>query len=574
MKYSTTRLITSHCYSVKLSRFVPPWEQDGKTAEAFFSGLLQRKNPLQHYRKKKCCTEMEEERRRYSAAPPPEEERRLQEAYRGLEEEAKKSREFLPYGAKPKVFFDSSKMAAWGEYRSSLQISNSNSSLPSSFERNLSKLDKDECVSFKGAKRDGGAGDDRFHLQPSSFSYSPEMNALLQGDLDEKIPYRYDTCPTLKVGHTPLWPLHGTAGLAIDIDGVIYRSKKLIPGSDEAIKTMLELRIPFVFMTNGGGVSEAEKAEELSSLLHCDINPAQIVLAHSPMRMLAPVYRHRSVLVVGSQKCEDVARSYGFTDPISIQRFQCEHPELVPYKKWDHSLHKAEPQSVPFPSISAIIQFSDMLDVMSDVQVILDVLLSPFGEVGTAVSGQQTVPYYQCADDLLWATEAQLPRLGGGAMREMLSSVMRSVTGENLHVVMYGKPRQVAYAFAERQLKNFSRKLGWDPGSMKNIFMVGDNVETDILGANAMGGLWTSVHVLSGIGAAPSAMRTLIEGDAEQVWLEQNSSFKVPHYVAPTLDHFFRELLAFPEDVMNSLRAPYFGHPNPVKLKEVYNFDE
>lgn len=574
MKLSAIFFFGASGCSVKLSRFIPPWERDGKTADAFFSGILKRKNPLQHYRKEKLRSEAQAAERAYSSALTPEEEHRIEEGCRTMEEKRKKFQEFLPYGAYPKVFFESTKMAAWGEYRNGLGITGSPSGLSSSHSSPLTRCQQEKTHNSAQGRDANADGNDRPILQQPNPFYSTEMNAILQCDLEEKIPYRYESCPLQRKGNIPVWPFHGTAGIVIDIDGVIYRSKKIIPGSDEAIHAMRNLRIPFVFMTNGGGVSEEEKAEELSSLLHCDIEPDQIILAHSPMRLLAPLYRHRNVLIVGSRRSEEVARSYGFTNPISMERFQCDHPELVPYKNWDASLPKVEGKIIPFPSISAVLSFSDMVDVMSDVQVILDVLLSPFGQVGTAVSAQQTIPYYQCADDLLWATEAELPRLGGGAMREMLSAVMRSVTGENLHAIMYGKPRCVAYAYAERQLKYYAEKIGWDSANMKSIFMVGDNLETDILGANAMGGLWTSVHVLSGIGSAPSAARTCIEGDKEQSWLERNSAFNLPHYVAPTLDHFFRELLAFPEEAMQSLRTPYFGEPNPVDLKELYNFDE
>lgn len=566
MKLSTAHLCFSSFYPIKLSRFVPPWERDGKSVEDFFGGLLQRKNPLQHYRTANSRAEGENEARNLSYTLPPEEVRRAQESYHATQNEVKKRQQFLPYGAQPKAFFQSSKMAAWGEYKSSLPLSGVSCSSPSS-----------KMIDFPGTSEKMSCSDNenisRFSADQFNRFYSPQINAVLQCEMEHKIPYRHETCPSLRAKGGLSWPFHGTAGIVLDIDGVVYRSKKLIPGSDEAIKMLQTLRLPFIFMTNGGGMSEVAKAQELSELLHCDIDPDQIVLAHSPMRHVAPLYRHCSVLVVGPPECETVARSYGFTDPIAVERYQCEHPELVPYKKWN-SLSKAEPGCIPFSPLSAVFSFSDMTDVMSDVQVMLDVLLSPFGQIGKAVSAQQTIPFYQSADDLLWATEAELPRLGGGAMREMLNSVVRSVTGENMHVVMYGKPRRIAFAYAERQLKLYSKKLGWDPSSMKNIFMVGDNLETDILGANAMGGIWTSVHVLSGIGTAPSATRTVVEGDKEHVWLESNNTLKTPHYIAPTLDHFIRELLTFTEEVMNSLRIPYYGTPNPVDLKKIYNFEE
>lgn len=503
-------------------RFVPPWEREGRTAEDFFKGIMQSKNPIQKQRRSESSESIQQE-------PPIMDEGVKPETIRANEQKAEEHRrQFLPYGSSPKQYFSLNQMAAWGEYHTDLQAASSPS-------------DPD--------------GDDA--------GYSKEVMDLLKQEITDKIPYRHESCPA-----EPGWPCHGYAGVVLDIDGVVYRSKRIIPGSDSAIKVLQKLRIPFVFMTNGGGKTEAAKAHELSCLLQCDIAPDQVIMSHTPMKLLAPLYKHSTVLIGGHREGEEVAKSYGFMRPISIERFQCEHPELVPFKNWTGLQKK---QSVPMPSVAAILTFSDLLDVMSDVQIVLDILLSPFGRIGTCVSGAQTVPYYHCADDLIWATEAPLPRLGGGAIREMLTSVFQSVSGENLQVTMYGKPRAIAYAYAEEVLRNQSEKLGWDPAKLRQIFMVGDNIESDILGANAAGGLWTSVHVLSGIGRAPAASRTLIDGDTEQVWLERCIS-RTPHYVAPTLDHFVRELLAYPEEVMKSVRTPYFGEPNPVDLRETYNF--
>jgi ribonucleotide monophosphatase NagD (HAD superfamily) len=43
-------------------------------------------------------------------------------------------------------------------------------------------------------------------------------------------------------------------------------------------------RYPFVFMTNGGGVSEATRAEELEHMLRVPVTPEQVILGHTPMQ--------------------------------------------------------------------------------------------------------------------------------------------------------------------------------------------------------------------------------------------------------------------------------------------------
>ncbi|PBJ73347.1 hypothetical protein BCY84_14388 [Trypanosoma cruzi cruzi] len=510
-------------------RFVPPWELDGKSADEFFSGLMQSTNPIQTRRKEKERHE-EVEKKSVEEAPSPAELHRIKAIHAHNELVLNQRRNFLPYGANPVVYFERSQMAALGEYEMMLQSSD---------------------------------------VAANNASYSPEVREMLRVDLHQKLPYRYESYVEPRGGQAQ-WPLHGSAGIVLDIDGVVYRSHKLIEGSDTAIRKMTELRIPLLFMTNGGGISEEEKARELSQLVGCEIDSSQILLAHTPMQLLAPMYKNQNVLVVGNPRSAEVAKMYGFDHAISVLQFQAEHPELLPYKKWG-DLKKCEPCSVAFPEIAAIFEFTDPEDVFSDVQIMLDVLLSPRGQVGRYISSTQSVPYFLSADDLLWATEAPLPRLGQGAFREMLSAVFESVTGNGLQVTTFGKPRTIAYAFAERRMEEVSARLGWDPKALRAIFMVGDNLETDILGANARGGLWTSVHVLSGIGLAPAARRTLSENDVELEWLEEHVT-KTPHYVAPTVDHFFRELLAFPESAVLQNKKPFYGMPNPVDLRETYNF--
>ncbi|CAC9546773.1 conserved hypothetical protein [Leishmania infantum JPCM5] len=529
-------------------RFVPPWEKDGKTAEELFGGILQSSNPIQKQRRDAERQRQLEEAAAVEDALSPEEQRRLEAMEAHNAAVAEERRNFLPYGATPHKYFETSNMAAWGEYTTALRAV-----------ANLSASSQSPSNSEN--------------------SYSPSVQHQLVEDMENKIPYRYDAyvepaaSPSSSSAHKgPQWPLHGSAGLVLDIDGVVYRSHRLIPGADTAIRKLSTLRIPFVFMTNSGHKSEADKAEELSALLGCDIRANQVLLAHSPMRLLAPEYGEERVLVVGAPRCANIAREYGFRRAISVQQYQCEHPEMVPFKKWGN-LKRAAPGTVPFPAIGAILQMSDPEDAFNDIQTVLDVLLAPGGQVGPYVSGAQTTPYFAAADDLLWATEAPLPRLGQGAFREMLASVYESVTGQGMQLQQYGKPRAIAYAFAEKRLREVSAALGWDPNQFRSIFMIGDNIESDIVGANAAGGLWTSVHVLSGIGRAPAARRTLSIDDYELEWIESCVP-KTPHYVAPTLDHFVRELLAFPEAALLQSKAPYHGKPNPVDLHGAYNFRE
>ncbi|CAG8682074.1 11585_t:CDS:2, partial [Scutellospora calospora] len=61
-------------------------------------------------------------------------------------------------------------------------------------------------------------------------------------------------------------------GICIDIDGVLIKGTTVVPETKSALqfldgKNKLKKKIPFVLLTNGGGVTESRKAEELSEML-------------------------------------------------------------------------------------------------------------------------------------------------------------------------------------------------------------------------------------------------------------------------------------------------------------------
>ena len=59
-----------------------------------------------------------------------------------------------------------------------------------------------------------------------------------------------------------------TFGFMFDIDGVLVRGRRVIPSAAVAIKKVLQLQIPTIFLTNGGCETEEHKAKVLSAQLH------------------------------------------------------------------------------------------------------------------------------------------------------------------------------------------------------------------------------------------------------------------------------------------------------------------
>src|SRR4030095_16057249 len=55
-------------------------------------------------------------------------------------------------------------------------------------------------------------------------------------------------------------------GFLIDMDGVIYRGKQLIPGADRLIQRLLAEEIPFAFLTNNSQRTRRDVATRLARM--------------------------------------------------------------------------------------------------------------------------------------------------------------------------------------------------------------------------------------------------------------------------------------------------------------------
>ena len=166
--------------------------------------------------------------------------------------------------------------------------------------------------------------------------------------------------------------------------------------------------------------------------------------------------------------------------------------------------------------------FNEPRDWALDIQLIIDLLLSIGGHLGTlsTKNGDSNLPnqgylqdgqpeLYFSNPDLLWAASYHLPRLGQGGFQAALEGVFNAITGGpannvHLHRNLFGKPTHATFAFAENRLNQHRTALqGSDADKLKSVYMVGDNPESDIRGANEYrspaGSRWDSVLVRSGV---------------------------------------------------------------------------
>mmetsp|Transcript_13188 Transcript_13188/g.24454 ORF Transcript_13188/g.24454 Transcript_13188/m.24454 type:complete len:342 (+) Transcript_13188:196-1221(+) len=294
-------------------------------------------------------------------------------------------------------------------------------------------------------------------------------------------------------------------GVCFDIDGVLLRGKKMLPGAKEAVQLLRKRNIPHIFLTNGGGIKETTKADVVGKVLGLKINHQDIVLAHTPMKSL--VHKRglgdKRVMILGCKNFEEVADSYGFKRTVTPQEFVAQHPDIYPFlaerapQKESHDPYKDEP-------IEAILVVHDPVDWHLEIQVCIDVLLNrdPLSVARGLKQGEKPIPVYNSNEDFVFASTYDHPRFAQGAFVETLSHLYKLSGGDQLEIERFGKPNKVTFDYAENLLeaKEAGPKKNAPAGStLDRIFMIGDNPAADIEGANKAGGAWRSVLLESGI---------------------------------------------------------------------------
>ena len=341
----------------------------------------------------------------------------------------------------------------------------------------------------------------------------------------------------IKIPQTP-----SDFAFCFDIDGVLLRSATPIPGATEALQTLQANRIPFLLLTNGGGKHESERVAELSHKLSVPLDTSLFVQSHTPFSDLGDQenLKDKCVLIVGGDgaKCREVAEAYGYTNIVTPADIYAAHPEVWPFSKNFDDYYRSFARPLPRPintdspadslKIDAVFVYNDPRDWGLDCQLLVDLMLSREGILGTLSSknGDNSLPncgflqdgqpmMYFSNPDSLWAATYALPRLGQGGFRGALQGTWSSVT----HVLsptrqpvsmkskcnVIGKPHKTTYEFSEKQLMKHRTALfdGSESPPLKTVYMVGDNPESDICGANSYrskhGVQWVSILTRTGV---------------------------------------------------------------------------
>jgi len=290
-----------------------------------------------------------------------------------------------------------------------------------------------------------------------------------------------------------------------DIDGVLVHGDRLIPEGQRVLEILngdneLGIKIPHIFLTNGSGKPEQARVEQLSKILHNPISTEQFIQSHTPMRALAEYYK--TVLVVGGEgyKCREVAEQYGFQDIVVPNDIIAWDPTIAPYRVFtDEERKTSRPRDFSKTNIEAIMVFSDSRDYATDIQIIMDLLQSENGRFGTRAADpvSQRIPIYFSQGDMLCPTEHPFPRMSQGAFRIGLEAMYKSLTGVELERVVYGKPELATYKYADEVIASWMETIHNDEKLPANIYMIGDNPASDIVGGNMYG--WNTCLVRTGV---------------------------------------------------------------------------
>ncbi|KAK9829998.1 hypothetical protein WJX72_009132 [[Myrmecia] bisecta] len=317
----------------------------------------------------------------------------------------------------------------------------------------------------------------------------------------------------------------GPPAFVFDIDGVLIRGKRVLDAAKTAMAKLYKtggetLRFPVCFLTNGGGVTEARKAAQLSDWLDVAVSPQQVVLSHTPFRQLAPRLGHQPVLIIGHGDIAHVAKEYGFHKAVTTDELAVAlGSSALPF----HRGSQAEPKHVPrvlgkdgFGSeaqpFAAVLVFKDPVDWYQDLQLATDVILSGGVPLRSRPVGNHTVEVVFSNPDLVWANDHPVSRLGQGAFATCLEALHQQLAGKSLQRVKYfGKPNPEPYELIQKLLMQQAHELGYvssqETGSLPfgGIFMVGDNPKADVRGARLRGPPWVPILVRTGVFQGPEA---------------------------------------------------------------------
>eukprot|EP00891_Asterochloris_glomerata_P004853 jgi/Astpho2/4853/fgenesh1_pg.00069_%23_10_t len=292
-------------------------------------------------------------------------------------------------------------------------------------------------------------------------------------------------------------------GLVFDIDGVLIRGWDILPNAKEALRKVHDSGVPYLFVTNNGMDTEAERAKILTKQFDIPVTTKNMVLNHSALQNHSAEFKDKLVLVTGYSRTDlkEVLRSYGYHKVATVSEYARAYPHALPNKRYE----KLEDDSWAKDPVAAVIVVETPMEWHEDLQVICDLMRSDGRIEHLAEDGKQHVKLFNCNFDFTYAEHFHTARFGPGAFIKLLELLFTESTGRQLEIIKHGKPNKPAYGIATKklqaQLDELAKQSGREAAShtLKHIYAFGDNPKSDVRGANSAGNIWRSVLVCTGV---------------------------------------------------------------------------
>lgn len=183
-------------------------------------------------------------------------------------------------------------------------------------------------------------------------------------------------------------------------------------------------------------------------------------MAHSPLTMFKQFHK-KHVLISGQGRVREIAKELGFHSTITMDELIKNFPSLD-YVNKDRRNPTCGPINKNFKAIEGIVMFSEPTTWEQPLQLMVDLLMTN----GMPSSLPNDIPYphipvLACNMDLLWVSEAPIPRYGHGAFLVCLESLYRKVTGKDLtYTALIGKPSEITYYHANNMIMKHAKSIG------------------------------------------------------------------------------------------------------------------
>lgn len=281
-----------------------------------------------------------------------------------------------------------------------------------------------------------------------------------------------------------------------DIDGVLKLGDKKIPGAAEAIKALRRNSIPIRLITNNGGMMEYQRADSINKILNLNNEDSfkanEVIVSHTPIRSLVNTHKDELILVSGKGQPAKVMQEYGFTNYITVDELCRVNPNLISdflvyeseetCKRTVNTIEERFRRKITAEDVldfkfKSIFILSDVISWERNIQVMSYILASPSGSIRDSAkvlseNNWQKVDFVTCNNDTLYHADFHLSRMGGGLFHLALDSIFQRLYDRKITYKMFGKPSIETFHYAMRQFDSEFR-----------FYMVGDNVESDIIGA-------------------------------------------------------------------------------------------